>query len=481
MPEHQTSEYNPVIAGFSWEEGPLDITLNDAKKAYGQLPSKYGFVSAEKRRASNKTLNLDIGSLIRELLSDKTRSLKREVCDFFREWHRDFKSEFRVNTAPFFNINRPSLVEKVLRGNRAALLHSAGLDIKKTLQDSGLIRRDVLNSISPDHLLSKTTEILTRKIRAGGRPAGAPAREVLSTLNCYGAVKGVMQYSRDGSSLPTGDDAACFADEIGKALLAFHGVHPLSGVEPVSTVTGRGVEFEYAPRDYSYLELGKRTGDCTADKRNFQADRTIENIFWTVFSWILDRNYQILKVFLEGEFVMKVHLLPIYVTGDQGYISFGGTASAISDYMFLAVDAIETTVAFREDISPGGKGPKAEVFSKTMDFIKDLADAMNIEAIYAEKFSNTPWIRDIFASYPEIFFHVDHLVKIDQLEDVFSLADELSAGAGYKRPKEVFMELQVKNTYLSPGYIHKSPGVKSFAIIRGDAGGGIPMKQIIGV
>jgi len=72
-------------------------------------------------------------------------------------------------------------------------------------------------------------------------------------------------------------------------------------------------------------------------------------------------------------------------------------------------------------------------------------------------------------------------MKIDQLEDVFSIADGISSSMGYDRPEEVFMELQVKNTYLSPGYINKSPGVKSFALVRGDAGDGIPMKRIIGV
>ena len=115
------------------------------------------------------------------------------------------------------------------------------------------------------------------------------------------------------------------------------------------------------------------------------------------------------------------------------------------------------------------------------EFIENLADAMNIQHIYAEKFSNTSWIRDIYRSYPEIFFHVDHLMKIDQLEDVFTIAEEVSASMEYDRPEEVFMELQVKNTYLSPGYINKAPGVKSFALIRGDAGNGIPMKRIIGI
>ena len=85
------------------------------------------------------------------------------------------------------------------------------------------------------------------------------------------------------------------------------------------------------------LALGKEVGDCTADKLFRQVDRDVENIYWTVFSWFLDRNYQILKVHYDGEFVMKVHLLPVLAaTRDGGEV-------------FLAVDAIETTPVFRED------------------------------------------------------------------------------------------------------------------------------------
>lgn len=489
MPENQKPEYNPVITGFSGSEGPLNISLTDAKKIFGQLPSVYGFVSAKKggnkNRSDNKALNLKTGRLIRDLLSDKKKNLKKKVYRFFKEWHRDLKSEFRVDIAPFFNINDPVIVKKVLSENKACLHHFSGLDIKGVLSGSGLIRKDVLNSIRPHRLLEKTSEILTKKIRHGSGNRIPAAKEVLNTLKCYSTITQVKQFSDDAMSLPKGEAIDCFADEISQYLLDFNACHPLSGIRSVSGVTGKGIEFEYATRDYSYLELGKITGDCTADKRNFQSDRNIENIFWTVFSWILDRNYQIVKVFFDGEFVMKVHLLPLYVTGPNSYGIYQTGSSLKSDYTFLAIDAAETTFAFRDHQASSAKNHlikhKDEIFFKTIEFIEKLADDMNIDHIYAEKFSNTPWIRDIYGAYPEIFFHVDHLEKIDQLEDVFSLADEISSSMEYGRPEEIFMELQMKNTCLSPGYINKAPGVKSFALIRGDAGHGIPMKRIIGI
>ncbi|SDU53142.1 hypothetical protein [Desulfobacula phenolica] len=489
MSENQKPEYNPVITGFSGNEGPLNISLTDAKKKFGQLPSKYGFVSAKKdgnkNRSDNKSLNLKTGRLIRDLLSDKKKNLKKKVYQFFQEWHRDLKSEFKVDIIPFFNINDPAIVKTILNEDQECLNYFSGLDIKRVLSGSGLIRKDVLNSIRPHLLLEKTSEILTKKIRNGSGKQLQAAKKVLDTLNCYSMSTQIKQFSDDTLSLPKGEAINCFADEISHYLLKFNASHPLSAIHCVAGITGKGIEFEYATRDYSYLELGKITGDCTADKRNFQSDRNIENIFWTVFSWILDKNYQIVKVFFEGEFVMKVHLLPLYVTGPNSYGIYQTGSSLKSDYTFLAIDAVETTFAFRDHQASSAKSHlikhKDEIFFKTIEFIEKLADDMNIENIYAEKFSNTPWIRDIYGTYPEIFFHVDHLEKIDQLEDVFSLADEISTSMGYGGLEEIFMELQMKNTCLSPGYINKAPGVKSFALVRGDAGHGIPMKRIIGI
>lgn len=484
MPE-DSQVYNPIITGFSGSMGPLNISLNKAKKTFGRLPSAYGFVSAVKgsniHRSGNKALNLKTGYFIRELLSDRKTNLKKDVFRFFKSWHRDLKAEFDVNIQPFFNINNPGEIRQVLKKNRACIHDYLTLDIRQFLSDSQCIRKDILNSISANQLLSKASDILTKKIKQGGGTHLAVATNALNTVNCCSIAKRLKLFSDDGISIPEGDAVESFSDEIGACLLDLNRFEPLSDIHVVHGIKGVGIEFEFATRNYTYLELGKKTGDCTADKRNFQADSNIENIFWTVFSWILDRNYQILKVFFDGEFVMKAHLLPLYITGSAG----SAFSSVNSEYLILAVDAVETTLAFRDDQGHSCKPrlfeKKNEIFYDTMAFIGSLADAMNIHHIYAEKFSNTPWVRELFAAYPEIFFHVDHLEKIDQIEDVFTLAEEISSRMGYEQPKEVFMELQMKNTYLSPGYINKAPGVKSFAVVKGNVKDGIPMKRIIGV
>lgn len=487
MPDQEQSQYNPMITGFSGDEGPLNISLIDAKRRYGRLPSRYGFV--KERRGSNQTrtesrsLNLGAGYFIRKLLDDKKRNLKREVYRFFKQWHRDMKAEFNVDMGPFFNINDPDTLREILARNNETLRRFFRLDLKTFLADTGLIKPKVLNSIDPQILARKAAEILTKRKKQVDPDRRAAIDQALTTLNCHALAAELKWYSDDKKSMPAGEEIRTFADEITTVLLKIHAHCPLTGMEAVSGIRGSGIEFEFVTRDHSFLELGKETGDCTADKKPFQLDGNVENIFWTVFSWLLDKHYQILKVYFDGEFVMKIHLTPLYVT--EAMASGPMLSPTKSEFIFLAVDAIETTVAFRDDKTRHHKkhlmANKDRIFQATMDRIQTLADAMGIHHIYAEKFSNTPWIREIFDDYPEIFFNIDHLIKIDQLEDVFCLAEQLSTALGYTPPKEIFMELQMKNTYLSPGYINKAPGVKSYALIRGNGEDGIPMKRIIGV
>jgi hypothetical protein len=491
MPDEQIRRYNPIITGFSGSQGPLNISLTDAKQTFGELPSRYGFLSAKKgktnqRRSEHKTLNLEIGHLIKTLLSDQKKSLKKIVYRFFNDWHRDLREEFQVDVDPFFNMNNALNLRKILADNRDDLIRFSTVDVKHLISGSRLIRRDVLNSIAPDILVEKCKEIISKKNKYLSSGSLQTAKDIVNTLHCHAITNRMKYFIGDDISAPETDTLDSFTDEISHLLLEYHQFRPLRHIGKISAMTGQGIEFEYASRDVSYLDLGKMTGDCTADKRNFQSDVTIENIFWTVFSWILDRNYQILKVFFNGEFVMKVHLLPLYVTEFNDYGIRHRACLSKSDYIVLAVDAIETTVAFRGHQTSSSdqnhlSEHKKKIFSETMEVILNLADDMNIHYIYAEKFSNTPWIREYLKTYPEIFLHVDNLLKLDQLEDVYCLAEEISNTIGYRPPKEVFMELQMKNTYLSPGYINKAPGVKSFALVRGDSLDGIPMKKIVGI
>jgi len=246
---------------------------------------------------------------------------------------------------------------------------------------------------------------------------------------------------------------------------------PLTGAARLSCVRGRGVEVEFAPRNASYLALGKEVGDCTADKLFRQVDRDVENIYWTVFAWFLDRNYQILRVYFDGQFVMKIHLVPLLAVDRSG------------EEIFLAVDAVETTPVFRDD-TPVGRPDLLEkkeyIFARVVEEVQRLAQTMGIEHVYAERFSNTGWVRRELERYPEVYLHVGSIQKIDDLEDVFELSKRVCAAADRARPSSIFMELQMKNTFLVPGAATVR-GVKGFAVLAGDARLGIPMKRVFGV
>jgi hypothetical protein len=236
-------------------------------------------------------------------------------------------------------------------------------------------------------------------------------------------------------------------------------------------VRGRDVEVEFASRDAPFLALGKEVGDCTADKTFRQVDRDVENIYWTVFSWFLDRQYQILKVYYDGQFVMKAHLLPLLAAGQDG------------GQVFLAVDAVETTPVFREDTRLGQLHlleRKEYIFTQMVKKIARMAEAMGIEHVYAERFSNTAWVRRELERFPEVYLHIGNIQKVDELEDVFELAKRLCAAAKRERPHSIFMELQMKNTFLVPGAATVR-GVKAFAVLAGDTRLGMPMKRVFGV
>ena len=92
-------------------------------------------------------------------------------------------------------------------------------------------------------------------------------------------------------------------------------------------------------------------------------------------------------------------------------------------------------------------------------------------------FSNTGWVRNHFNRLPEIFLHVNNLIKLDELEDVFGLSQQLAADLGMPPPTEIFMEIQMKNTSLLPSVSKRHNAVKSFAVIRGRSGDGNPHEK----
>jgi len=169
--------------------------------------------------------------------------------------------------------------------------------------------------------------------------------------------------------------------------------------------------------------------------------------------------------------VMKVHLLPVVVS------------SGSADAVVLALDAIETTPAFREDTRASNSSlleRKEHIFSRMLDEVRRLARLMGIGYIYAERFSNTAWVRRELERLPEVYVPIGQIWKIDELEDVFELAKRICAAAGEEAPSSVFMELQLKNTYLQPAAA-SGKGAKPFAVVAGDKRLGVPMKRVVGV
>lgn len=474
MPSNEQSVYNPFILGFVDSIGPVFIPLQKAQKIYGRLPSDFHMVKPKDGRKEKKGLNLSLGKAVTEMLKNGPVNLKGRVFAFFQEWHRDFKEEFGIAIEPFLSLNSRRTIFEVFKRNRSILEPLAAMDLRNHLENESLIRKDVLNSIPEEKLQAKADQMVERRMKGFSDSEGfRKLQQALDRIRASGIIRQLEKTTgmdfRSGSTQRIGT----YSDEIAKALVQFSQHIPLSGTEQLEKVDGSGVEFEYAPRDLSYLLLGKKTGDCTADKSPFQADRDIENIYWTVFPWLLDRNYQILKVYFQGEFVMKVHLMPLYIlTGGAGE-------------MALAVDAIETVRSFRDDLTDQCKDDLLEnrepVFHAVVEKIRKIGEQMGIRQIYAEKFSNTPWVRECFGSYPEIFLHVNQVVKLDELEDVFCLARELCGEMGQPVPGGVFMEMQMKNTSLLPRVSKKNEGIKSFAVIMGSPDAGIPMKKVIGI
>ncbi len=474
MPETERPEYNPLIMGFDRDRGPLIISLKKARQQYGKLPSDYQLLSLKKSRKVKKALNLDIGKIISVRLKFSQENLKKTVIDFFKNWHRSYENEFNVNITPFLNLNALQKVEAAIDGNRSLLIRLFKLDIRAEILRSGLIRKDVLNSIAPDGLAETVQTILTKKLRQAQTSSRAEMLDhTLAEIKSHAILQELSNAIGMSEEGFTKDLAQIFADDIAAALHQIAAHIQLESVKGLQMVRGRGVEFQFASRDKSYLELGKETGDCTADKPFFQADQEIENIYWTVFPWILDRNYQILKVFYNGEFIMKAHLLPLFYLCPQG------------NRMILAVDAIETVRAFRDDLEDQAREElltlRPRIFADLLNQILSIAQRMGIQDVYAEKFSNTPWVRESFSHLPEIFINVNRLIKLDELEDVYELARNLSRESGHGEVNDIFMELQMKNTSLLPTVSKRAEGVKSYAVIQGSADDGIPMKRVIGI
>ncbi len=471
--------YNPLILAFDRDLGAFTIPLQAAKKQYGRLPSEFKLLPPRRmakkpgsRRVSKRTLNLDFGVNLKEWLAGAPgRDLKGFVVRFYAGWHRDYRREFDLSAAPLVNLNDPRKVRMALKANATLWEGIATLDTREYISSRQVVRKDTLNSIPDNLLLDKAVEMLVRKERNAG---GGPLAEIIARLKgkqALGLLAGRLGVPvAEIARLPVDE----YADEIASTLGAMSRYLHLEEINGLRYLKGSGIEFDYAPRDISYLGLGRKFGDCTSDQMRLQVDIEIENIFWTVFSWILDRNYQILRIFRDGRPLIKCHILPLCVDVPE---------TGRAPYFFLSLDAVETVPLIRTQAEPAGQSElmagRDEMLRSAVAEVTRIADRMGIDSVYAEKFSNAGWVRDSFAHSPEIYLNTMRIIKIDELEDVYCCAREFCRSHGFPLPERVFMELQVKNSYLLPGKV--TGHNKSFAILRGSAKDGIPAKMVVGV
>jgi hypothetical protein len=463
--------YNPTIIGFVEKKGFVSVPLQAAREEYGELPSDYGLVPRAPGRRPRKALNLPLGFALLALLRERG-NVAETVSRFAEHWGRDFRADFGLDVGPLQRMNDPHALKRLIAEYAEAWERCQALDVSEYLHRQKLVPLPTLRSIPPPLLLEKAREILAKKQR---NPAHRHERErlgaALEILRSRQVLEEVAALTGSAITRLPASRLAVHADEIARLLCRLPELAPLQGREGLRAVRGQGVEFAYAPRDGSFVALGKQVGDCTADKAMRQVDQDVENIYWTVFTWLLDWNYQILKVYVDGQFVMKVHLLPLLVT------------SRHAEFVMLGVDAIETTPGFREDTPESSTAllaDKEQIFNRTMREIRRIAAAMGIAYVFAERFSNTGWVREELAQFPEVYLHVEDVRKIDELEDVFELGRRLAASSGAGPVRSVFMELQMRNTQLQRG-VANVKGVKAFACIAGDPRVGLSLKRVSGI
>jgi hypothetical protein len=469
-----TEAYNPYILGFVQQGATLNhvwLPLREALERYGGLPSRYGLLPAQAMRNERPVLNLKLGIAIERILQ-QTPDLKRHISAFYNSWHRDWQSEFGVDVRPLFNRNDPQRVAAWIDRHRRLLEEYEAFSVRQALASSDLIRRDVLNSISDEVLAEKAIAMLERKVRRSSLPATGKLERIiqlsndirLHTLLQRFDRRSGQQMSRMGSDL-----AQVYADEAAEVIVRLCAItgDRCSGVQSPS---GQGIEFAYARRGREILTLGSLIGDCTA-KPYRQIDTHTENIYWTLFPWLLDQNYLILKVIYEGDLVAKAHLLPLATYERGGF------------HLFLAVDAIETDVTMRQDVGGGHKiSPERclEILQLLSQEVQRIAAAMGIDDIYAELFSNNPLVRQWLEGMERIYLDVNSLHKVDELEDVYSMACTLAREYEQEQPDHVFMEIQFRNIQLMS---HHTPrrNIKGFARLQQGRLSGYAMGQVIGV
>lgn len=216
---------------------------------------------------------------------------------------------------------------------------------------------------------------------------------------------------------------------------------------------GRGIETIYAPRTADFLLWGDRFGDCTARTTRKQVDHGTPNIHWTVPAWLLDPFYRVLLVCVDGEPVLKAHLLPLVICGQT----------------VLAVDALEVIPALRDTVlreqETIHRHLSQRLFSMRLSIVEqafatacEIGRRMGVQAVIVDKYSNAKWVRNEVDKLPEAFYHIDEVIKPYGSQPIIKLFQRWGCELTTEPRVEVqAMNLQLMDQGLRSGY--KNTGI----------------------
>lgn len=214
-----------------------------------------------------------------------------------------------------------------------------------------------------------------------------------------------------------------------------------------------GIELAYFTQDDQYIYSGDHYGECTASTVKKQVNPNAANIHWTVYSWILNPYYRIIDVYYNGEKLLKGHILPLIIHNRK----------------VLMIDAIEVVPKLRKQVR--GKDNKffdPELFNirkallqRLFDKCNDLAQAMLVDSIYVEMFSNADWVNQEITELPGDSYHVD-AVTVPFGSEVIARNIEKLLGVP---PGDVIFEVQAKNHGLMDQQMKR--GYKATGVLAG--------------
>ena len=143
-------------------------------------------------------------------------------------------------------------------------------------------------------------------------------------------------------------------------------------VEDMSYVSGNGVEFEFLTRSIRDFGLGKTTGDCTGPGKGE---------YRVVSNQLAHLGMQIMKVFVDGKLLGKIHVILCYVNHKPSLVIEGTEFAPYTD------DGPSS------EINEKMRKMRLDAFNTAITKIRETADRMGVGNIYAVDISNRDWVK----------------------------------------------------------------------------------------